>query len=321
MLPDLVLVVAGLFLLFIGGEGLVRGSVAIAERLGISKLLIGLVIVGFGTSTPELLVSVNAALDGAPEIALGNVVGSNIANVLLIVGIAAVIAPIANWERTAVREAVIASLVTLAAFALVQGAVITRLEGGAMLVVLAGYLGASYWLERRDRKAKAFQHQTDELKDIPLTRPWLAPVLAIGGIAALVFGADLLVEGAVNIARDFGVPDAVIGLSLVAIGTSLPELATAVVAAVRRHSDVVLGNVIGSNIFNILAILGVTVLIHPIEVAARFRQIDAPVMLGAALLLLTLLFAAKSIGRIWGVLMLALYAAYMIFLFSNGLSA
>jgi len=321
MLPDLVLVVAGLFLLFIGGEGLVRGSVAIAERLGISKLLIGLVIVGFGTSTPELLVSVNAALDGAPEIALGNVVGSNIANVLLIVGIAAVIAPIANWERTAVREAVIASLVTLAAFALVQGAVITRLEGGAMLVVLAGYLGASYWLERRDRKAKAFQHQTDELKDIPLTRPWLAPVLAIGGIAALVLGADLLVEGAVNIARDFGVPDAVIGLSLVAIGTSLPELATAVVAAVRRHSDVVLGNVIGSNIFNILAILGVTVLIHPIEVATRFRQIDTPVMLGAALLLLTLLFAAKSIGRIWGVLMLALYAAYMIFLFSNGLSA
>ncbi|MCD1635882.1 calcium/sodium antiporter [Martelella mediterranea] len=321
MLPDLVLVVAGLFLLFIGGEGLVRGSVAIAERLGISKLLIGLVIVGFGTSTPELLVSVNAALDGAPEIALGNVVGSNIANVLLIVGIAAVIAPIANWERTAVREAVIASLVTLAAFALVQGAVITRLEGGAMLAVLAGYLGASYWLERRDRKAKAFQHETDELKDISLTRPWLAPVLAIGGIAALVFGADLLVEGAVNIARDFGVPDAVIGLSLVAIGTSLPELATAVVAAVRRHSDVVLGNVIGSNIFNILAILGVTVLIHPIEVATRFRQIDTPVMLGAALLLLTLLFAAKSIGRIWGVLMLALYASYMIFLFSNGLSA
>lgn len=321
MLPDLVLVVAGLFLLFIGGEGLVRGSVAIAERLGISKLLIGLVIVGFGTSTPELLVSVNAALDGAPEIALGNVVGSNIANVLLIVGIAAVIAPIANWERTAVREAVIASLVTLVAFALAQGAVITRLEGGAMLAVLAGYLAASYWLERRDRKAKAFQLETDELKDIPLTRPWLAPVLAIGGIAALVFGADLLVEGAVNIARDFGVPDAVIGLSLVAIGTSLPELATAVVAAVRRHSDVVLGNVIGSNIFNILAILGVTVLIHPIEVAARFRQIDTPVMLGAALLLLTLLFAAKSIGRIWGVLMLALYAAYMIFLFSNGLSA
>jgi cation:H+ antiporter len=131
----------------------------------------------------------------------------------------------------------------------------------------------------------------------------------------------MLVEGAVNIARDFGVPDAVIGLSLVAIGTSLPELATAIVAALRRHSDVVLGNVIGSNIFNILAILGVTVVIQPIEVTERFRQIDTPVMLGAALLLLTLLFATKSIGRTWGALMLAIYAAYMMFLFSSGMSA
>tara|TARA_E500000305_G_C4027963_1_gene243000 strand:+ start:5977 stop:6768 length:792 start_codon:yes stop_codon:yes gene_type:complete len=252
MLHDLLLVAAGLVLLFVGGEGLVRGSVALAERLGISKLLIGLVIVGFGTSTPELLVSVNAALGGTPEIALGNVVGSNIANVLLIVGVAAVIAPILGWERTAVREALVASLVSLAAFALVQGEVITPIEGIAMLLVLAGYLFSSYWLETRDRQAKTFDHEAEEFEDIPLPRPWLAPVLAIGGIAALVFGADMLVEGAVNIARDFGVPDAVIGLSLVAIGTSLPELATAIVAAIRRHSDVVLGNVIGSNIFNIL---------------------------------------------------------------------
>ena len=321
MLHDLLLVAAGLVLLFIGGEGLVRGSVAIAERLGISKLLIGLVIVGFGTSTPELLVSVNAALDGAPEIALGNVVGSNIANVLLIVGVAAVIAPVMGWQRTAVREALVATLVSLVAFALVQGAVITRFEGIAMLVVLAGYLLSSYWMERRDREARTFRHEAEEFEDIPLPRPWLAPVLALGGIAALVYGADMLVEGAVNIARDFGVPDAVIGLSLVAIGTSLPELATAIVAAIRRHSDVVLGNVIGSNIFNVLAILGVTVVIQPIEVSARFREIDTPVMLGASLLLLFLLFAKRSIGRIWGVLMLAAYAAYMVFLFSNGMSA
>lgn len=263
----------------------------------------------------------NAAIDGAPEIALGNVVGSNIANVLLIIGVAAIIAPIVSWNRTAVREALVATLVSLATFALVQGEVITRIEGIAMLVVLAGYLFSSYWLEKRDREAKTFQHEAEEFEDIPLPRPWLAPVLAIGGIAALVFGADMLVEGAVNIARDFGVPDAVIGLSLVAIGTSLPELATAIVAAIRRHSDVVLGNVIGSNIFNILAILGVTVVIQPIEVSARFREIDTPVMLGAALLLLALLFATKSIGRLWGALMLAAYAAYMVFLFSNGAGA
>ncbi|WP_235940253.1 sodium:calcium antiporter [Salipiger sp. PrR007] len=239
MTHDLLLVAAGLVLLFVGGEGLIRGSVALAEKFGISKLLIGLVIVGFGTSTPELLVSVNAALDGAPEIALGNVVGSNIANILLIVGVAALILPISGWQRTAVREALVATLVALVVVGLTQGEVINRVEGLAMLVVLAGYLASSVWLERRDREAKTFEHEAEEFEDIPLSRPWLPPVLALGGIGALVYGADLLVEGSVNIARSYGVPDAVIGLSLVAVGTSLPELATAIVAAVRKHTDVV----------------------------------------------------------------------------------
>ncbi|GHE05921.1 sodium:calcium antiporter [Defluviimonas sp. 20V17] len=320
MFHDLLLVAAGLALLFLGGEGLVRGSVAIAERLGISKLLIGLIIVGFGTSTPELLVSVNAALDGAPEIALGNVVGSNIANILLIVGVAALILPISGWQRTAVREALIASLTGLVLVGLVQGDIINRMEGIAMLVVLAGYLASSAWLEKRDRQAKTFKHEAEEFEDIPLARPWIAPVLALAGIGALIFGADLLVEGSVSIARSFGVPDAVIGLSLVAIGTSLPELATSIVAAIRRHPDVVLGNVIGSNIFNILAILGVTVVIQPIEVGARFREIDTPVMLGASVLLLALLFATKRISRTWGALMLTAYAAYMVFLFTFGIT-
>ncbi|WP_235958200.1 sodium:calcium antiporter [Salipiger sp. PrR003] len=234
MTHDLLLVAAGLVLLFVGGEGLIRGSVALAEKFGISKLLIGLVIVGFGTSTPELL-----ALDGAPEIALGNVVGSNIANILLIVGVAALILPISGWQRTAVREALVATLVALVVVGLTQGEVINRVEGLAMLVVLAGCLASSVWLERRDREAKTFEHEAEEFEDIPLSRPWLPPVLALGGIGALVYGADLLVEGSVNIARSFGVPDAVIGLSLVAVGPSLPELATAIVAAVRKHTDVV----------------------------------------------------------------------------------
>ncbi len=321
MLHDLVLVAAGLVLLFVGGEALVRGAVAIAERMGVSKLLIGLVIVGFGTSTPELLVSVKAALDGASEIALGNVVGSNIANILLIFGLAAVIAPVMGWARTAVREALVATLVSLVAFALVQGAVISRMEGIAMLLVLVGYLVASYWLERRDRSAQTFQHEAEAFAGGVAARRWVPPLLALGGIVALVFGADLLVEGAVNIARVYGVPDAVIGLSLVAIGTSLPELATAIVAAIRRQSDVVLGNVIGSNIFNILAILGVTVVIQPIEVSARFRDVDTPVMLGVALLLLALLFATRRIGRGWGLVMLGLYAVYMVMLFTGGMVA
>lgn len=321
MQADLLLVAGGLVLLFLGGEALVRGSVAIAERLGISKLVIGLVIVGFGTSTPELLVSVKAALNGAPEIALGNVVGSNIANVLLIVGVAAVIAPILDWPRTALREAVMATLAALAVVGLVQGQVLTRPQGIVMLVVLAGYLVATYWLEQRERTTRQFEHEVEEFEDIPIVRPWLAPLLVVLGVGALMLGADWLVKGAVSIARDLGVSDAVIGLSLVALGTSLPELATSIVAALRRHPDVVLGNVIGSNIFNILAILGVTVVIHPIEVDAQFRRVDAPVMLAASLLLLVLLCMTRRIGRRWGVLMLAGYVAYMVFLFAMGVVA
>ncbi|SHF46914.1 cation:H+ antiporter [Ruegeria intermedia] len=318
MTHDLLLVAAGLVLLFVGGEGLVRGSVNIAERFGVSKLLIGLVIVGFGTSTPELLVSVNAALDGAPEIALGNVVGSNIANILLIVGISVAIMPILSWERTAVREALVAALVAMVLVGLVQGAFIERTEGAAMLLVLLGYLFASYWLERRNQQSETLEHEAEEFEDIPLPNIWVAAVFVVAGIAALVFGADLLVGGAVNIARAFGVSDAVIGLSLVAVGTSLPELATAITAAIRRHSDVVLGNVIGSNIFNILAILGTTVVILPIEVSERFREFDTHVMLAASVLLLGLLALVPRIGRLWGAVMLAAYAAYMIVLFQAG---
>jgi len=318
---DFLFVAGGLVLLFVGGESLVRGSVALAERLGLSKLMIGLTIVGFGTSAPEMLVSVDAALKDAPEIALGNVVGSNIANVLLIVGVAAVIVPIAGWRRTAVRDALVAGVVALALYGLVQGQAITRPEGMTLIAVLTVYLWASYWLERRDRNSSVIEREVEEFEGLPQKRPWVAPILTIGGIALLVIGADLLVEGSVSIARRFGVPDAVIGLSLVAVGTSLPELATAIVAAVRRHSDVVLGNVIGSNIFNVLAILGVTAVIHPIEVSARFREFDTLVMLAAACLLLMLLVLVSRIGRLWGIGMLVLYAAYMAFLFGNGMTA
>lgn len=313
-------IAAGLLLLFVGGESLVRGSVAIAERLGLSKLIIGLVIVGFGTSTPELLVSVDAALNGSPEIALGNVVGSNIANILLILGIAALIQPITGWQRSAVREALVAGLVALAMFGLVQGHAITFVEGAALLMVLLVYLLASYWLEKRETAARVFEQEAEEFEDIPITRAWLPPVFVVAGIALLVLGADFLVEGAVSMARVFGVPDAVIGLSLVAVGTSLPELATAIVAALRRHSEVILGNVIGSNIFNVLAILGVTAVIQPVEISDRFRTIDTPIMLAVSCALILLLLATTTIGRAWAVLMLLAYTVYMLFLFSKGMT-
>lgn len=318
MLVDCGLIFAGLVLLFFGGEALVRGSVAIAERFGFSKMIIGLVIVGFGTSVPELVVSLNAALAGTPEIAIGNVIGSNIANVLLIVGLASLILPITGWQRSAVREALIATLAGLALFGLVQGETIGRVEGFTLLVVLAAYLFATYWLESREMQKTVFEAETEEFEDIKISSGWLSALLVVGGIAVLVLGADFLVRGAVSLARDFGVTDAVIGLTLVAIGTSLPELATAVVAAYRRHSDVVIGNVIGSNIFNVLAILGATTLIQPIAVSDQFQTVDALVMVASSAFLLALLFATRRIGRVWGVLMLGAYAGYIVYLFQTG---
>jgi cation:H+ antiporter len=318
MLVDLGLIAAGLVLLFFGGEGLVRGSVALAERFGFSKMIIGLVIVGFGTSMPELVVSLNAALAGTPEIAIGNVIGSNIANVLLIVGLACVIVPITRWQRSAVREALIATLAGLSLYGLVQGEMIGRVEGFMLLAVLIAYLFATYWLERREMKKTVFEAEIEEFEDIKISSGWLSALLVVGGIAVLVLGADLLVRGAVSLARDFGVTDAVIGLTLVAVGTSLPELATALVAAFRRHSDVVIGNVIGSNIFNVLAILGTTTLIQPIAVGDQFRTVDALMVVGSSAFLLALLFAMQRIGRGWGAFMLATYAGYIVYLFQSG---
>jgi cation:H+ antiporter len=315
MLVDIALVLAGLLLLFLGGEGLVRGGVALAERLGLSKLLIGLTVVAFGTSTPELLVSVNAAQNGTPDIALGNVVGSNIANILLIAGLSALIAPILDWKRTIVRDALVMVFASLALMALTHGAAIGRLEGAVFLGVLITYLAATYWMEQRERTRSVYAEEAAEFEGVALQSPWIAGGFVLGGIAALMFGADLLVDGAVSMARLFGVPDAVIGLTLVAIGTSLPELATSIVAALRRHSDVVLGNVIGSNIFNILAILGITAIIAPIPVSERFRLVETPVMLGVAVVTVLLLVALRRWNRVVGAAMLAAYAVYLIWQF------
>ncbi|MGE0409446.1 MAG: calcium/sodium antiporter [Amphiplicatus sp.] len=315
---DFVFIVAGFILLFAGGEGLVRGSVSIAERLGLSKLLIGLTIVGFGTSAPELIVSVKAALSGSPSIALGNVVGSNIANVLLIIGAAALIYPISGWKRTAMREALIMALAALALFGLVRGDSIGRTEGLVLLACLAAYLLASYWLELREKGPTVFEEETEEFETPAFQKTGIAAFMVLVSIGVLMAGANLLVNGAVNIASALGVSDAVIGLTVVAVGTSLPELATGIVAAIRKHADVVLGNVIGSNIFNVLAILGVTAAIAPIEIASRFSAFDAPLMLIVMCLLVLLLFAQRQIGRITGGMMLAAYVAYTIYLFQNG---
>jgi cation:H+ antiporter len=316
MLLDFGMVAAGLVLLFLGGEGLVRGSVAIATRLGISRLVVGMVIVGFGTSAPELVVSLQAALAGSPDIAVGNIIGSNIANILLILGIAALLVPLANGDGEIRREALVMLLAAVALVAALWYGELNRLIGAVLLGGLAVHLLLAYLKERR-ADTSPFEHEADEVGDIPMKLP-LAILAAIAGLGLLVVGAELMVKGATAIARDVGVSEAVIGLTIVAVGTSLPELATAIVAAIRRHTDVVLANIVGSNIFNILGILGVTALVTPIGVSERFALIDGPIMLAVTLAAFLVLLRCRTVSRLIGGGFLAAYCGYIGFLASMG---
>ncbi|NDV85655.1 calcium/sodium antiporter [Aurantimonas aggregata] len=318
MMWDWVYLAVGAVLLFGGGEFLVRGSVSIADRYGISKLVVGLVIVGFGTSAPELLVSIQAALDGSPDISVGNVAGSNIANVLLIVGVAALIVPVSNNDPAIRRDLVVMVLASIVVTAIFFTGEIGRLTGIALVAALALYLGVTYALEARRVKAANGDDggaiAKSEFDEEQAQKP-LSLLVAIGaallGLALLVVGARLMVDGAVGIARGFGISEAVIGVTVVALGTSLPELATAIIAAWRKHAEVVLANVVGSNIFNLLSILGITAIIAPIGVSQRFAYFDGPLMTAIAAAMLIYLFAFRSIGRWTGALLLALYAGYI----------
>jgi len=304
LILDYLILLGGIVGLFLGGEALVRGSVDIARRLSIPPLLIGLTIVGFGTSTPELLVSLDAAWRGVPDIALGNVVGSNIANILLIVGLSAVVWPIRVMGDTLRRDT---AVMMAAAFALVPifaWGMMSRPVGALLVVGLAGFL---IWAYRSAGDAPAEDAEARPPATMLVALLWVA-----GGLIALMVGARFLVDAAVNIARDFGLSEAFIGLTIVAVGTSLPELATSLIAAFRRQSEIAIGNVVGSNIFNILGILGVTAVITPIPVATRFLTFDLPIMIAVSALLTFLLVTRPGIGRGMGLMMLVAYAAYVI---------
>ena len=318
MLFSLFLVCAGLTTLYLGGEGLVRGSVSISRGLGLPKLVIGLLIVGFGTSMPEMLVSIQAMLDGSAEIALGNVVGSNIANVLLIVGIAVVLMPISQWDIYANRGAIFVVMVSVLLYLLSYGETLDYFDGLLLLGLLAVYLMTSYFVLARNPEAMADDNDDQDFFDALINRHViLAGIAAVAGIVLLMLGADMLITGAVAIARTYGVSDAIIGLSLVAFGTSLPEFVAAIVSSLKRESEVVLGSVIGSNTFNILAILGVTVMIGPINIADRINSIDAPLVVTTSLGMMLMLMLMQRIGRIAGAVMLALYGGYIVMLVSQ----
>lgn len=311
MALDLTYLAAGLILLFLGGEALVRGAVSIAARFGMPPLIIGLTIVGFGTSMPELLVSLKAAFDGAPDIAVGNVVGSNTANILLILGVAAVICPIPTAIPGIRRDLAMVTLV--AAFTLVLGYLghVSRLMGAAMFVTLCAYL---FYAAVYGKKEEA--EEDDEHAPVPMPL-WMQLAYIAGGLAGLVIGADLLVRGATSIARGYGISEAVIGLTIVAVGTSLPELATSAIAAFRRHSEIAIGNVLGSNLFNIIGILGATAVFHPVAIAPSIASFDIPLMLGVTVLLALMLLGLKSINRLAGAAFLVFYTGYCGYLFTQ----
>lgn len=311
---DVLMILGGLVLLFFGGEGLIKGAVSLARNFGLSKLLVSAVVVGFGTSMPEMTVSVGAALKGASDIAIGNVVGSNIANILLIVGVAAILCPIFIAGTAVKRDTFVMLGASLALCGLAMTGIIGFAAGFLMFAVLIGYI---VWSYMRDKKSgtETAAHIEEDIEGEPQLSPGKASVFALAGLGLLVAGAYILVEGAVAIARDFGLSEAVIGLTIVAVGTSLPELATAVVAAYRKHSDVIIGNILGSNIFNILSILGITAMLSPIPVAAQIASYDVWIMLGVAIALSIYLLRGLTIGRFSGIAMLLAYCAYTAWLY------
>lgn len=306
MMLDVVYLVFGLALLFAGGEALVRGAAAISVRLGVPPMIIGLTVVGFGTSMPELLVSVQAALKGSSDIAVGNVVGSNIANILLILGIAAIIFPITTAISSVKRDLVVMLAAAALMFVLPMFGILSRVTGSLMVAALIAYLIYAAMSCDREEGCEDSPQQGSMPKNL---------AFVAAGLVALVFGADFLIDGATSIATVLGVSEAVIGLTIVAVGTSLPELAASAIAAFRRHSEIAIGNVIGSNIFNILGILGATAIIQPVAISPAIATFDIPVMIGVSLALVLLMVFTRSLNRIVGAAFVATYVLYCSYLF------
>lgn len=309
MLPTLLSVIVGLVLLAVGAEGLVRGSTSIALRLGVTPLVIGLTVVAFGTGSPELTVSVESAYRGDSGLALGNVVGSNISNIALILGLSAIARPMHVRSKLIRREMPLMIAVTLLLCLLLWDGALGRLDGLLLVAGSVAYTAFAYVSARRDRSAEVAAEFDAGMKE--LSRPvWLDTTFVVAGFVALLVGSKLLLGGATVVAESFGVSQVVIGLTIVAVGTSLPELATSVVAAVRGEADVAFGNVIGSNILNILCILGVAALIRPFEVQG-LRPLDLGALVGSAVLLLPLMWRGSVLNRWEGAILLVGYAAYM----------
>jgi cation:H+ antiporter len=317
----LLLVVVGLALLAGGGEALVRAATTLAELVGVSPAVIGLTVVAIGTSLPELVVSLVAATEGKPDLAIANVVGSNIFNVAATLGLTALLLPLPVHGNAVRLEWPVMFGASALLFAVARDGVVGRFDAGVFLVALVLFIAYSVYVARRGVTAPEARELAEQVEARDIDTPTGAParpivplVVLVVGLAALVVGGRLLVDGAVALARLAGLSERVIGLTIVAGGTGAPELATSLMAALRGRTDVAIANMIGSNIFNILGILGVTALVQPIPVDAAVVATDLWWMLGTALLLLPLLWTGKRLSRVEGGLLVAAYGAYLVVL-------
>jgi cation:H+ antiporter len=304
---DFIIIPLSLFLLYIGGEGVLKGVLVIARKFKLSNILVSAVIIGFGTSLAELTVSVEAVLIGSPDIALGNIIGSNIANILLVTAIAALITPIMLKNLKINRDIfvmIVASLLLLF-FKFIDW--LNFYSGVIFLLILFSYISYSYFQDQKDNGDKE-----ENLENLSLIK---AIIYSVIGLATLILGGWLLVNSSIKIAQSYGISEAVIGLTIVAVGTAIPELTTTIIASIKKHNDLVIGNILGSNIFNILGILGVTLLIENIPVTDEMMKKGIWEMIAATLFFIIILRFAKSISKLIASVMLTSYAVYIVYLF------
>lgn len=305
-----IILTLGFLILLLGGKFLVDGASAIAARLGLSPGLIGLTIVAFGTSAPELLVSVTASLKGASDITIGNVIGSNISNISLVLGISAIIFPIYIQKSTLKLDYPFTVISSVLFYIMAFNGIISLYEG---IILFTCFIGLNWYFFKTIERVEFTEEEAILMKK---QSPWLAILQLVGGAAGLYFGSELVVGNASLIARNFGVSERIIGVTIIAIGTSLPELVTSVLAALKKETEMALGNILGSNIMNVFSIIGITALIKPIDVATEFIYTDFVWMLGFTILLLPVMRINYVISRLNGALLLVGYLLYLYLLIS-----
>jgi len=310
---EFVLIIAGLVILVFGGDYLVKGASGIALKFNMPSMLVGMTVVALGTSSPELVVSVRAALAGKPDISTGNVVGSNVANVCLILGITTIIFPVLIKKSVLKNDWVVMMLASIIFYLTALNGEISRWEGIVFVGLLAGYISFSFFKANRAAKEAI----PEELKSGKAKGIWILVLYIVLGTVGLIYGAKWFLEGAEAIARNLGVSDRVIAITLVAFGTSVPELAASIIAAFKKEHDIFLGNIIGSNLFNLLAILGITAIINPISVADEIIQSDVFWMLSTSFVLLPMGLLGNKLSRFDGSLLLITYIIYISILLFN----